>query len=65
MTNQQLCALTLELSLLQVLQVINVYILLNNEKHKNIENTTFKYDTTVFYLSIFKRQNHSDIMFYV
>jgi hypothetical protein len=65
MTNQQLCALTLELSLLQVVQVINVYILLNNEKHKNIENTTFKYDTTVFYLSIFKRQNHSDIMFYV
>jgi hypothetical protein len=65
MTNQQLCALTLELSLLQVVQVIHVYILLNNEKHKNIENTTFKYDTTVFYLSIFKRQNHSDIMFYV
>ena len=65
MTNQQLCALTLELSLLQVVQVINVYILLNNEKHKNIENTTFKYDTAVFYLSIFKRQNRSDIMFCV
>ena len=35
------------------------------KKHKNIENTTFKYDTAVFYLSIFKPLNHSDIMFYV